>query len=78
MYKLVNCTSTLCGASNVTGMYELVKYRKARSMAKHGKTRHRTAMRSAELALRCVAELSCRARQGIGGHGTARRYAAEL
>ena len=47
-------------------------------MAKHDKARHRTALRSAELALRCAAELSCRARQGIAGHGTARRCAAEL
>ena len=47
-------------------------------MAKHGKARHRTALRSAELALRCAAELSCRARQGITGYGTARQSAAEL
>ena len=34
-------------------------------MAKH------TALRSAELALRCATQLSCRARQGIAGHGAA-------
>ena len=56
-------------------MSELVKVQQS---TQHGKARHRTALRSAELALRCVAELSCRARQGITGHGTARRYAAEL
>ena len=47
----------------ITGMYELVKkYSKARSMAKHGKARQSTALRSAELEL-----------QGIAGHCTALR-----
>ena len=60
-------------------MYELVKVQQStqhgearQSMAKH------TGLRSAELALRCATELSCRARQGIAGHGTARRCVAEL
>ena len=72
-------------------MYELVKVQQS---TQHGKARQSTAkhkaLRSAELkrisflfyhifvALRCATDLSCRARQGIAGHGTARRCAAEL
>ena len=56
-------------------MYELVKVQQS---TQRGEARQSTAVRSAELALRCAAELSCRARQGIEGHGTARRGAAEL
>ena len=51
----INSTGTWYDTSNIIGMYELVKkYSKARSMAEHGST----ALRSAELALRCGALLS--------------------
>ena len=75
MYELINLTGTWYDTSNVPGMYELVK---DQQRTQHGEAQHRTALRSAELALRCAAELSCRARQGIAGHGTARRLAPEL
>ena len=49
-------------------MHELVKVQQS---TQHGKARHRTALRSAELALRCAAELIRRTRQGIARHGAA-------
>ena len=61
-------------------MYELLA--KVQQSTQHGEalqstTKH-TALRSSELALRCLTELSRRVRQVIAGHGTARRCAAEL
>ena len=49
-------------------MYELEK---AQQSTQHGEARQSTALRSAELALRCAAELSCRASQGATLHGAA-------
>ena len=56
-------------------MYEVVKVQQS---MQHDKARQSAALRSAELALRCAAELSYRARQAIAGHGTAWRCASEL
>ena len=44
---------------------------KVQQSTQHGKARHRTALRCAELAMRGAAEVSCRARQGTVLHGAA-------
>ena len=73
---LIVPTGTWHDTSNVTGIYELVK---VQQNTQHGKARRSTALRSAELALRCAAELSCRAPQGTALHGAAlRSYSAAV
>ena len=66
MYKLINCTGAWYCTSNVTGVCELVKV--PQIAAPHG-----AALCGASAAVRFWTEL-----QGVAGHGTARRCAAEL